>query len=480
MKHLEKINYKGFILPIIVGVAIWFSYPFRPVAISIAGWHMFAIFIATIIGCITKPLPIAGVALIGYSSMIFLGIVPMKGPKGSISAISAFGNTTPWMIAMAYMISRGFIKTKLGHRIALHCVKHFGKKTMGLVYSMAVIDLVTSPATPSNTARAGGIVLPIIKSLAKTFGSDPKDGTEKKIGAFLIFTEYHINIITSAMFMTAMAPNIVAIGLANQQNINISWITWALAGLVPGIIALILIPFVIYKIYPPEIKTTPNAKKWAQDQLNKMGKMTLPEKVMIIDFIGALTLWMLASFIKMDNTLVAFLAVAVLLICGVLTVKDLLNETGAWNVIIWFSILIFMASQLAQKDGFIPWFSKTVADSMQGFSWGWVIAILCIVYFYSHYLFASITAHVTAMFGSLLSVAIAASVPAALAVMLLVFTTSIMTSSTHYASGPAPVLFGTGYIKQNDWWRLNFILGFLYLIIFLGIGTIWMKLIGMW
>ena len=395
------------------------------------------------------------------------------------TAVAGFGSSTVWMIAMAYFMSRGFINTGLGRRVALVFVRLFGKRTLGLAYALIGVDLVTAPATPSNTARAGGIVYPIIQSLAETFGSDPKDGTQSKIGSFLVFAEFHGDLITSTMFMTAMAPNLVAVTLAKSLHITLSWMQWFLAGIVPGLICLLVVPYLIYKMYPPEIKDTPNAKQWADDELAKMGKMSLPEKIMGGVFLLALVLWMLSSFIGLEASLVAFMAVSLLLVAGVLSVDDVLHETGAWNTLVWFSILIFMANEL-NKLGFIPWLSGAIGGALKGFSWGIVLAALVLFYFYSHYLFASGTAHVSAMYGALLGVAVSAGAPATFAALILGFTGSIFASTTHYANGPASVLFGSGYVTQGKWWQLNFILGLFYLVVWGGVGALWMKVIGIW
>lgn len=471
---LAKVNYKGFIAPLIVGIALILLMPFRPAAITPAGWEMFAIFLATIIACITKPLPIAGVSIIAYVLIVGTGLVQMK------PALAAFGDSTPWTIAMAYMIARGFTKTGLGRRIALVFVRSFGKKTLGLGYSLSMIDLVVSPATPSNTARSGGIVLPIIESLSDTFGSKVSDGTEKKIGSYLIFNEFHANTISSSLFMTASAPNVAAVGLAAANGVKISWFGWLAAAIVPAVISFILVPIIIYKMYPPEIKETPNAKEWADSQLSEMGPMKTSEKVMMVIFILALVLWMLSSFIKLDATWVAFLATALLLVTGVLTTKDMLGETGAWNVVIWFSILIFMANQLSAKGGVIPWMQTAIKSVIGGMSPVLVMAILVLVYFYSHYLFASGTAHVVAMYAPLLLIAKSAGVPVMFAAIMLGMTGAIFQSTTHYSCGPATALFAPGYVKQTDWWKMNFVLGLFYLVVYGIIGGLWMKLIGLW
>ncbi|NVY96232.1 anion permease [Lactobacillus sp. DCY120] len=471
--QLYQIKYRKFLWPVLIGLAFWLATPLRPEGVSGAAWHILALFVATIIGCITQPLPITGVAIIGITLTVLLKVVPMD------VAMSSFGNGTVWMIAMAYFMSRGFINTGLGHRIALNFVKLFGKRTLGLAYALIGVDLITAPATPSNTARAGGIVYPIIQALAETFGSRAGDGSERKMGSFLVFSEFHGNLITSGMFMTAMAPNLVAVSLAKTLHVNLTWMGWFCAAIVPGLISLLVVPYLIYKLYPPQIKDTPNAKAWAEDELQKLGRLSLPEKIMATVFILALVLWMLSSFIDLSAALVAFLAVSLLLICGVLSVDDVLQEKGAWNTLVWFSILIFMANEL-NKLGFIPWLSKTISHSLTGISWGWVLAILMLFYFYIHYLFASGTAHVSAMYGALLGVAISAGAPPVLAAMLLGFTGALYSSTTHYANGPASVLFGTGYVDQASWWKLNALLGLFYLVIWGGLGTIWMKVIGIW
>lgn len=473
MKNLEKVNYRGFIWPVIVGVILWLLTPMKPAAVPVAGWHMFALFVGTIIACIIRPLPIGGVSILAFALTVLTGTLPMD------KAILGFGNSSIWMIAMAFFIARGFIKTGLGRRIALNFVRLFGKKTLGLAYSLIGVDLIMAPATPSNTARAGGVLYPIIKSLAQSFGSDPKDGTERKIGSFLVFAEYHGDMITAAMFMTAMAANPLVQTLAKSSGVNISWGGWFLAALVPGIISLIVVPWLIYKMYPPEIKETPNAKQWAEKELDQMGKMTLPEKLMAVIFIIALVLWMTGSLTKIDTSLAAFLTLGLLLVVGVLSWTDVLHETGAWNTLTWFSVLVMMAGSLTTL-GFIPWLSSSIGSMLHGMSWFLVLAILIVFFFYSHYLFASSTAHVTAMYSALLAVAISAHVPPMLAALLLGFFGNLNASTTHYASGPAPVLFGSGYVPQNKWWSLNLVLGVFYLVVWIGIGSLWMKVIGMW
>lgn len=463
--------YIKFLITIVIGLIIWLIPP--PTEVSITAWHMLAIFIATIAGCILKPFPIGAVAIIGLTLSVLTNTVKLN------TALGGFSKSSIWLIVMAFFISRGFIKTGLGSRIAYKFVKHFGKKTIGLCYSIIFCDLILAPATPSNTARAGGIITPIIESLAKTFNSNPKDGTARKIGSFLMFSEFHGNIITSAMFMTAMAANPLAKSLAEGFGIDITWSSWFLAALVPGIISLIVIPLVIYKLYPPEIKETPDAPMVAEDALKNMGKMKKDEILMALIFITVLILWIVGSLIDINPTLTAFIGLSLLLIFKILSFDDVKSEKGAWDVLIWFSVLVMMADQL-NKLGLISYLRDIVKTDLTGFSWPIILIVLLLVYFYSHYIFASATAHVSAMYSAFLGIALAEGVPPMLAALALAFFGNLFASTTHYSNGAAPLLYSTGYVPQNKWWSLNFILGIIYFIIWLGIGSLWWKVIGLY
>lgn len=377
---------------------------------------------------------------------------------------------------MAFMISRGIVKTGLGRRIAFHFIKWFGKKSIGLGYS---IDLITSPATPSNGARAGGIVYPLIQSLANTFDSYPNDVSRKKMGAYLTFTEFQVNVITSSMFMTACAPNLIAVALAKQAGVNLTWMGWLEASIVPALICILVVPYFVYKMYPPQVKETPNAKEWANTQLNEMGKMTNPEKAMSAIFILTLVLWMLSSTLGINATLVSFISMCLLLLCGILTPKDMLNETGAWNILIWLSILVFMTGKLTQF-GFIAWLSHSIEHGMSGMTWLMTLVILALILFYTNYLFASATAHNSAMYLPLLSVTISAGAAKVLAAQFLALFSAIMGSTTHYSSPASSVLAASGYVTQKEWWKMGFVFGLFYILVYGIVGLAWMKLIGMW
>jgi len=280
-------------------------------------------------------MPIGSIAIVAITLVAVTGVT---NPKPSIAikdALSAFSNKLIWLIGIAVMVSRGLVKSGLGNRIGYYFISLFGKKTIGIGYSLAISELIIAPFTPSNTARSGGIIHPIMKSIASSFDSKPEDGTSKKIGHYLALTNYHINPITSAMFITATAPNPLVVELVAQATgaeISISWGMWALAALVPGLICIALVPLVVYMFYPPEIKSTPSATEFANSKLAEMGKMNSAEKIVIGVFVGLLVLWagipamILGKAFSFNSTAVAFAGLSVLLITKVLTWKDIVEE----------------------------------------------------------------------------------------------------------------------------------------------------------
>lgn len=471
---LDKFQWKKWLLPVAIGIVLWLLTPFKPTDISVPAWHLFAIFIATIIACITKPLPMMATTLIAVIIATLTGIFNMK------EVAAGFGNSTAWMVAMCMFLAAGFIKSGLGKRIAYLFVKFFGKRTLGLAYALSMVETVLAIGIPSNNARVNGIMYPIIDNLSREMDSDPKNGTQRKMGSFLVFNEYEINIVTSTMFLTGLAGNMIAMGLAKTQGIEVSWMQWFLAALVPGVISLIIIPFVLYKIYPPEVKETPNAKAWSEKRLAEMGPMTPAEKIMAVVFVLAIVLWLIGSKIGIDATEVSFIAVILLLITGVINTKDMLKESFAWNILTWLSIIMLMSQKLMTL-GFFPWFSKTLGAMLHGANWIWVLVVLWLAYFYLHYLFPSVATQISALYAGFLSIALGvAGMPPLLAALMLGFDGSLYLSTSTYSAGPAALLSTTGYVETKDWWKLSAIIGVILNIIWLGVGLAWTKVLGYW
>ncbi len=461
----------GYGVPLAVALAIWFLPP--PPGVEPGGIHLLAIFVATILGIILKPLPMGAVALVGIAAAATSGTLTIN------QALSGFGNRVIWLIVLAFFISRGFIKTGLGARIAYLFMALLGRRSLGLGYGLVATDLVLAPAIPSNTARAGGVVFPILRSVADAYGSRPGDGTARRIGAFLTLAAFQGTVITSAMFLTAMAANPLAVELALAQGVEISWAGWAMAALVPGVVSLALVPWVVYRLSRPEIRETPEAAAEARRHLETLGPMSREEWIMLGCFALLLVLWILSGRLGIHTTTTAVLGLAVLLVTGVLAWEDVLTEKGAWDTLVWFSALVMMASYLTEL-GLIPWFSQRVGGAFGGVAWTTGFLALSLVYFYSHYLFASNTAHVSAMYAPFLGVALAMGTPPLLAALVLGFFSNLFASMTHYGTGPAPVLFGAGYVEVGEWWRVGFGVSLVNLAVWIGVGGLWWRLLGLW
>lgn len=459
-------------IPVLVAVVVYFL-PV-PEGVEPTGMRMLGIFLGTILGLILQPLPTGAVALIGMAAAM------LTKTESAARALAGFANTTVWLIVAAFFIAEGFLITGLGRRIALLFVTRLGRSTLGLSYGMALTDLILAPATPSNTARCGGVVFPVVASLSRLEDSHPEpEESRKRLGAFLTLTALQVNVVTSAMFLTAMAGNPVAQAAARDFGIEISWGRWALAAMVPGAVSLIAVPWVMSKIYPPTVAKTPEAPEEARAQLREAGPMSRREWIMAATFVLLLLLWCLGDFLDIDATTAAFTGIAVLLITGVLSWKNLADNTSAWSTLVFFGVLVGMAAELNQL-GVIDWIGASVAGSVDALPWLAAFAILTTVYFYSHYLFASNTAHIVAMYGVFVGAAIATGAPPLFAALVFGFIGSLFGGLAHYSSGPAGVIYGSGYVKTTELFRIGFVMSVLNIVIWTSIGGLWMKVLGIW
>ena len=487
-------------IPAAIALALTLILWFIPAPEGVApnAWHLLALFIGIIAGIIGKAMPIGAMAMLAMTIVALLQVTvpelgadgnPIKNPAAQAAkdALSSLNSPLIWMIGIASMISRSLLKTGLGTRIGYLFLSLFGKSTVGVAYSLALCDLLIAPVTPSNTARGGAIVHPIMKAIATSFDSDPEKGTQNKIGRYLALVNYHANIISCLIFLTATAPNPLVVDLvakATDSKIHLSWGTWFVAMVVPGMVAMVLMPIILYFLYKPEITSTPDAPEMARAKLKEMGPMSRNEKITLGVFAVLLVLWagLLPPLgIKVDATTTTFLGISLLLLTGVLTWDDVLKEKGAWDTIVWFAALVMMATFL-NKLGLIKWFSDLMGQQIQGMGLSWVVgcALLALVYIYSHYMFASGTAHVTAMLGAFYAVGLHLGAPPMLFALVLAASTGIMMSLTHYASGSSPVIYNSGYTTMGEWWIAGFVMSAVEILIFCTIGITWWKMLGYW
>jgi divalent anion:Na+ symporter, DASS family len=458
----------------LIVLAVGFGIAFAPVPAGVTreSWTLLAIFIATVVGSIVQPLTGSAMVFLGVIAVVVFGALPID------KALKGYSDPVVWLVLAAFFLSRGMIKTGLGRRVALYFVRAIGAKTLGLGYSLVIAETLLATVVPSTGARMGGIILPITRSIAETYDSHPNDESANKLGAFLINLLYQTEVIICATFLTGQVSNFIIADFAlKTANIELTYANWLIASSVPSLLSLIAIPLMIYKFFPPEVRSTPKAAEFAKEQLAKLGKVSWQEWIMLAVFLLVVVLWATKKLNGLDTTLVALLGIAVLLLTKVLDWKDITNEHSAWEVFIWYGGLVNLATSLGET-GLTKLFAEKMASYTNGMSWTLALAILVFIYFYSHYAFASITAHVTAMYVPFLVVTIAVGSPPALAVLLLAFFSNLNAGITHYGTTSGPILFGVGYVKQTNWWTIGLICSVINIAIWTIIGLIWWKFLG--
>ena len=452
-------------------------------------WYFFAIFVGVIVGLMFEPLPGGAIGLIGVTVVMVLSEWVFFSPdqlaktgfnpaRASLSwGLSGFANTTVWLIFGAFMFALGYEKTGLGRRIALLLVKAMGRKTLTLGYAVTIADLLLAPFTPSNTARSGGTIYPVIRNLPPLYQSNPNDPSMRRMGSYIMWVAIAATCVTSSMFLTGLAPNLLAIELVRKTaQVEFTWAQWFIAFAPVGILLLALVPLLAYWLYPPEVKQGTEVPAWAAKELEKMGPLSRREIILGVLVLIALLLWIFGGKI-MEATTAAIVVISLMLLLKVVTWDDITANKAAWNTLAWFATLVALADGLT-RVGFVKWFAESVSGQLAGVSPTVAIAALLLINFFGHYLFASVTAHVTAMIPVLL--AVASTIPGvnmntlALALCLQL---GIMGIITPFATGPSPVYYGSGYLPAADYWRLGAIFGVIFFLAFLLIGVPWMLLV---
>jgi len=436
--------------------------------------HLVAIFVATITGLVLQPLPQGAIVIAA------IAVAAITGTLSPAEALSGYSDSTVWLIVAAFLLCRGFIATGLGRRIAFLVVRAFGSSTLRLGYALTLADTIIAPATPSNTARAGGILFPVVRSLSSCLGSEPGQ-TAVRAGAFLMFNEFQVNLVTSALFLTGVAPNAMMVRLAGESfGYQVTWFGWLRAAFLPALVSLIIIPILLYWLLKPEVKRTEDAAGHAARELARMGPLSRGEGRMLLVFVGTLGFWATGQWTGLNPTAVALAGIAALLTLRVLSWEDVLGERGAWDALIWFGGLLSLASGLGRL-GVADAMASALKSGFSGMS-SWVpgFALVVLAYVYSHYFIASMTAHATALYVPACMAAVSLGTPLPLAVMVLAFANSLNAGTTTYGTGPSPIYFGAGYLGQAAWWKYGFLVSVANLAIWLIVGGAWWRLLGLW
>ncbi len=471
-----------------------------PEGIKPESWRLLAIFVATIIGSILRPLSGSAMVLLGLTAIALTKSMPLseaairtvtdplKPDFKSVetlrlkSILAGYADPVVWLVLAAFFMSHGMLKTGLGRRIALLFIRLIGHRSLGLGYALVGTDMLLATVIPSNGARCGGITFPIAKSVVEAYDSKPGP-TAGRLGAFIMLFIYQCEVIICATFLTGQAGNLVIQKLASQTTqgvVDLNYTRWMIGGIVPGIISIIVTGLMLYWLFPPEIKRTPHATEFAQTELDKMGRVSYQEKLMLGVFILVALMWATTNWLhKIDYAVVALVGICTLLLTRVVEWEDLMAERSAWDVFIWYGGMVRMAEALGET-GLTKKFAEISASFTIGWKWGAALTLLALIYFYAHYAFASITAHASAMFVPFLIVVLQAGAPPYVAALTLAYFSNLSASLTHYGTTPGPIFFGTGYVKQQTWWKYGLLASFPNILIWVIVGFAWWKLLGWW
>ena len=463
-----KYNFRA-IHPLFLGIILWMIEP--PSGLDQKAYLMFIIFSSTILSILIKAIPMSTSVLIGLLLSIITNLMSLK------DALIGFGDSTTWLVVIAFLIAGVIIETGLGIRIALICINLLGKTVTGLGYAICASELILGPLVPSNTARGGGIIAPIVDSISRSLGSEPQKDPEIA-GEYLHLVGAHANLITAAMFLTGMAANpIISRAAFEVYGVEFGWSTWALGSIIPGFIGLTGLPIFLKYFSRPTIGSIENFRENIKLRIKELGQWAFRETAMVVTLILMLSLWATKSFHGMGTTTVALLGLVMLLILNIATWDQLVKNYKAWDTLIWLGGLLTLATGL-KSTGFISWISESINSSFEGVDSFTLLIVLVLIYFYSMYIFSMLTAHIVALGSTIMVVASGTDLNPILVVGIIAYLSSLCGCLTNYSTGPVIIYFGNGYSKPSNWFKIGFYVSIYHLIIWSLFGSLWWKYIG--
>lgn len=444
-----------------------------PPGLTLAQSRLLGVFVSTIVALVAQPVPM------GVSVVVAMTALALTRTLPPAKILSGFSNLTIWLVFTAFLFARAVTSTGFGTRVGFLFIRRFARTPLSLAYSIAAADVVLAPFIPSDTARGGGVIFPITRSVAGAFGSKPGPSAGL-IGAYLTLVSFHATYVASGMFLTGMAANPLIAEFAHSVGgLELTWMRWFAGSIVPGLLTLSVMPWLLFRWSKPEIRDTAPARELAREELKRMGPPSRREKWLMLIMLGVMTGWVTAPWHGIHNTFVALAGLSALLLARVIDWDELLAEKRAWDALVWFAPLVMMSEAL-NEAGVIRIFSGKLFGLMHGWPWPAALFALVAAYLYVHYGFASLTAHVSALYPAFLSAALAAGVPPMAGALALAYFSNLNAGITHYGTGSAPVYFGGGYVGQGEWWRDGFLLSVVNFAIWMGLGFWWWKVVGLW
>ncbi|MGZ5067165.1 MAG: DASS family sodium-coupled anion symporter [Usitatibacter sp.] len=454
--------------PFAIAIGIWFA-PI-PAGLTAHAWHLFAVFVAAIASVLLGSYPLLTAA------MMAVGTVVLSGTITPAQAFSGFANTSVLLVVVAFIVAQAVVKSGLGKRISLFMVSLFGGSSLGLAYSIVITDAAIAPAFPSNTAR-GGVLFPIVLSVAKGSGSNPEDAEGRKLGGYLRFCGMASLAVSSALWLTATSGNPIAVQIAQKSGVEIGFGSWILASSVPALAAIAMLPLLVSWLFPPGVGATPEAPKAARAELATMGPMSRDERITALVFALMVTGWVLADRLKINTTSVAFMGFGVLLVAGVITLGDISKQGDTLATFLWLAVLFALSGQLNEL-GFMGYAGERLARGLGGMSWPTMYVTLVVLYVFIHYLFVSQSSQILALFGVFLDVGVRGGVPAPLMAFGLLFASSYFSVITPQGGSQNIIFAASGYLTQRELYKLGFFVTLAFMAVFLVIGSPWVYFVA--
>jgi len=456
------------LFPFVMATAIWFA-PV-PAGLTPQAWHLFAVFVTAIVSVLLGLFPLL------TSTMLAAGAVVLTNTVSPAKAFAGFANSSVLLVVIAFLVAQAVVKCGLGQRISLFMVSLFGRSSLGLAYSLVLTDAAIAPAFPSNTAR-GGVLFPIVLSVAKGSGSNPDDPKGRRLGGYLMFCTMASLAVSSALWMTATSANPIAIQVARQYGVNVGFGKWLIASSVPALVSILALPWLLSRLFPPGVGATPEAPAAARKALAELGPLSRDEWITAIAFVLMVTGWIFADKLNLNVTSVAFTGLGLLLMTGVLTASDIATQGDTLATFLWLAVLFALSGDLNEL-GFMGYVGQHLASYMGGLSWPVTYVALIMIYVAIHYMFVSQSSQVLALLGVFLDVGIRGGVPAAVMAFSLFFASSYFSVITPQGGSQNVIFVGSGYLTQRELYRLGALTTLFFLVVFLTVGTGWLMLVA--
>ena len=454
-------------LPFALAFGIWFA-PIPP-GLTLPAWHLFAIFVAAITAVLCGAFPLL------TSTMLAVAAAVLTDTVSAAKAFAGFANPSVLLVVIAFLVAQAVVKCGLGRRISLFMVSRFGRSSLGLAYSIVITDAVIAPAFPSNTAR-GGVLYPIVLSVAQGSGSRPDDPKGRRLGGYLMFCTMASLAVSSALWMTATSANPIGIQVARDYGLEIGFGKWLIAASVPALAAILTLPWVVAWLFPPGVGETLDVPIAARKELAALGPLSRDEWITAVAFVLMVTGWIFADKLHLNVTSIAFGGFGLLLMANVLKLEDITNQGDTLTTFLWLAVLFALSGQLNEL-GFMGYVGQRLAAHMSGLAWPFAYVALVLIYVAIHYMFVSQSSQVLALLGVFLDVGIRAGVPAPLMAFALLFASSYFSVITPQGGSQNVIFVGSGYLTQRELYRLGILMTFAFLAIFMVIGTPWIYLV---